>query len=305
MNKKVIKFLIHILINYNYIVTILIIINIMTETIKVKPFILNTLGEHATILLTAKRRQGKSTCIKSLIYFYYNIGIKVGIICSSSEHIDPFYQKFFPGSFIYDNCNKAFDKIWNRQNKIALENKKRKEKGEKEIDSRILVVLDDVIHDAKEWNKNESLRNIMFNGRHYGITLIIATQYLKALTPDIRANFDYFFIFNTNNIEDIKKIYETCGGMFGTQQTFIKIINECTKNYNILVIRNTGNPGSELSDNFGIFRAKLNLGPFMFGSDKFIGYHKKYYNKKWDEQHFKLKETGMIGTSKKNIRVMV
>ena len=273
------------------------------DVIKAKPYDLRKMVANPTILLSAKRGQGKSVCIKSLLYhFHKHEHYKVGVICSGSEKYDPFFGDCFPDSFIYDNTDKVFEKVWNRQLKIKEENKQREQQGRPLLDANILLVLDDCIHDVSAWKKDETLRNIIFNGRHFGITLIIATQYIKALGPDIRNNIDHYFVFNTNNIEEIKKLFDTCGGMFGSLNNFKTVLNACTQNYNILVINNRGLK-SDISENFGVFKSKLDL-KFMFGCDNFIDYHKKHFDVDWSKKQMMLKENGMTGAGKKQISVV-
>ena len=69
----------------------------MDETIVVNKFDLNSMVKNPTILLNAKRGSGKSVCIKHLLWYFGSIlHYPVGVLCSKSEAVDPFYQKFFP-----------------------------------------------------------------------------------------------------------------------------------------------------------------------------------------------------------------
>ena len=86
----------------------------MDETIVVNKFDLNSMVKNPTILLNAKRGSGKSVCIKHLLWYFGNVlHYPAGILCSKSESVDPFYQDFFPDSFIYDSCSdELFTKIF-------------------------------------------------------------------------------------------------------------------------------------------------------------------------------------------------
>ena len=84
-------------------------------------FDLNRIKQGATCILVAKRRSGKSVAIKELIHhFDVNCGIKAGVICSHSEESDPYYSKFFPDTFIFDDCEKMLRK---HEKYIALNGK--------------------------------------------------------------------------------------------------------------------------------------------------------------------------------------
>ena len=90
-----------------------------------KPLDLNKFRANPTIVLVAKRGSGKSTCIKNLMHhFDVNAHIPVGVVCSHSEDLDPFFSEFFPPAFIFNDCIKMLHKVLERQEKIKDENKK-------------------------------------------------------------------------------------------------------------------------------------------------------------------------------------
>ena len=263
-------------------------------------FDLNRIKDGATCILLAKRRSGKSVAIKELIYhFDTKCHIKAGVICSHSENVDPYYSKFFPDSFIYDDCAKMLRKVIERQEKLLEENKKLEKEGKPQKDPRILVVLDDVIDDPT-LAKNDDFNNIMFNGRHFKITLIIAVQYIMALPPRARNNFDYIFLFANDIHKEVQKMYDYFAGMFPSVNIFKIILNEFTKNYNILVIDRSDSAQASLNDKYGIFKADINLKYDGFGGKNIINYHKKHYDPEWNEHQ----KTGiLIGKNNKDIEI--
>jgi len=248
-----------------------------------KPFDLNKMKEHPTIVLIAKRRSGKSVCIRELIY-HFNVkqGIKTGVVCSHSEDFDPFYSNFFPQSFIYYDCEHMLEKVIERQQKLKDENIKLEKAGKPRIDPNLLVVLDDVI-DNNAFAKSQKFKDIIFNGRHYDITFIIAIQYAKSLPPDIRQNFDYVFLFNNDIPSEIKKIYEGYAGIFPSEKIFRSALQTFTRDYQILVIIMAENTQSELNNKCAIFKANINLSYNKFISKSINKYDKKHFNVKWKE----------------------
>ena len=199
-------------------------------------------------------------------------------------HLYPFYQKFFPDSFIYDSCtDELFIKILNRQRKLISDNKKKQANGESIKDSRLIVVLDDVISDAKAWKNSAALGEIMFNGRHYDITFILAVQDVVAVGPAIRLNFDYVFLFKNDIKNEIDKIYRYYAGVFPSAKVFNEVLQKTTENYGILVLIKRGEKSNSLNDKIARFRAKLDIQPAMFGCMKFKELHKKKYDPAWQE----------------------
>ena len=76
------------------------------------------------------------------------------------------------------------------------------------------------------------------NGRHYKIFLLITMQHGLGLPPDLRSNIDYVFIFRNNIVKEREKIYNNYAGMFPTFDVFNQVMNQCTENYECLVIDN-------------------------------------------------------------------
>ena len=264
-------------------------------------FDLNRLKPGATCIMVAKRRSGKSVAIKELMHhFDVKCGIKAGVVCSHSEEVDPYYSNFFPSTYIYSDCAKMLRKVIERQEKLLEENERLRQEGKPQKDSRILVVLDDVIDDPTI-AKNEDFNNIMFNGRHYNITLIIAVQYVKALPPGARQNFDYIFLFANDIGAEIKKMYDSFAGMFPTEKVFRTVLQTFTKNYQILVLDMTGGPNASLNDKFGVFKANINLSYDTFGCKAFNEFHQKHYNKDWK----KSKKGGIqVGANGRDIAIL-
>ena len=264
-------------------------------------FDLNRLQPGATCIMVAKRRSGKSVAIKELMHhFDVKCGIKAGVVCSHSEKVDPYYSKFFPDTFIYEDCAKMLRKVIQRQERLLEENERLKKENKPIKDSRLLVILDDVIDDPTI-AKNEDFCNIMYNGRHYNITLIIAVQYVKALQPGARQNFDYIFLFANDIGAEIKKMYDSFAGMFPNEKTFRTVLQTFTKNYQILILDMTGGPNASLQDKFGVFKANINLNYNTFGCRSFNNFHEKYFNKNWKKSQ---KGSIQVGANGRDINIV-
>lgn len=76
------------------------------------------------------------------------------------------------------------------------------------------------------------------NGRHYKIFFLITMQHGLGLPPDLRSNIDYVFIFRNNIVKEREKIYNHYAGMFPTFDVFNQVMNQCTENFECLVIDN-------------------------------------------------------------------
>ena len=76
------------------------------------------------------------------------------------------------------------------------------------------------------------------NGRHFKIMFIITMQYPLGIPPNLRTNIDYVFILRENNINNRKRIFDNYAGMFPTFEMFCQVMDQCTENFECLVIKN-------------------------------------------------------------------
>ena len=209
-------------------------------------------------------------------HFDKDCGLKAAVVCSNSKD-NSFYKEFFPDCYIHNNFLLMCKKVINRQEKILYDNEILKHQGKPP------VVLDDVI-DNPLMTKNDDFNNILFNGKCYGITLIISIQNVKALPPGMRQQFDYIFLFNSDDNTEITKMYNSFGGMFPSEKIFKTTLQSFTINQQILVLDLTKGSKASLNDKFGVFKSKINLSYDTFGCKTFNEFHQKHYNKNWNKK---------------------
>lgn len=230
-----------------------------------------------SIVIITKRGGGKTWVCRSLLNEFRDI--PVGIIISHTEKSDPFFQKFFPDSFIYNEYKPViFRKIIARQQRIKEKNQRLAKEGKK-IDTRLFLLMDDCLSSNKEWTKDTALREILLDGRHLDITYILTMQTPLGVPPEMRDNFDYVFLLYTDNYTEQRKFYEHYTGMFPTFNLFKDVYDRLTENYGCMVIKKR-NPGHNISDKIYYFKAE-NIQPQMIGCRQLLKYHKRNYDNEW------------------------
>jgi hypothetical protein len=262
----------------------------------IKQFSLSQLCSNPAIVVIAKRGSGKTWVCRSLLDHLRSI--PVGVIISKSEKTDPFFQNFFPDSFIYGGYDPIiFKKILSRQMRIREKAKRKREQGKK-IDTRIFLLMDDCLSDSKTWGKDENLKEILYNGRHYDITYILTMQYPMGIPPDLRANFDYIFLLYIDNTDEQTKIYKYYTGMFPSLSAFKQVFLRLTENYGVMVVVKRG-AGRLLNEKVYHYKAK-SINPRMLGCKQLIKYHEKNYNKDWVRQSIQNEFDPSTWLNKKN-----
>lgn len=189
------------------------------------------------IVLIGRRDTGKSYLVRDLLYHHRDIPI--GTVISGTEAGNGFYASHIPKLFIHDEYSSGIiENILKRQKSVMKEvNKQIQMYKSSKIDPRTFVILDDCLYD-NTWAKDKLMRLLFMNGRHWKVLLILTMQYPLGIMPNLRTNIDYVFILREPYIANRKRIYENYAGMFPTFESFCQVMDQCTENYECLVIDN-------------------------------------------------------------------
>ena len=222
--------------------------------LELKKFDPSTLKNDSVVVFIGKRNTGKSYCMKDILSYHKDL--PVGIVISPTETANNYFEKFIPNMLIYEEYEPTIiKKFLDRQINIGkTKNDQIKKYGNSDIDNRAFLILDDCLYD-KTWPTDKNIRSIFMNGRHYKIFFLITMQFCLGLPPILRANIDYVFIFKTNLIKEREKIYNHYAGVFNDFSTFCTVMDNCTDNYECLVIDNKVQ-SNKLEDQVKWYKAK-------------------------------------------------
>jgi len=218
------------------------------------------------IVLIGRRDTGKSFLVRDLLY--YQQSIPIGTVISGTEEGNGFYSSHVPKLFIHNEYNSGIiENVLKRQKQVIKEVKTEIEtKRRSTIDPRTFLILDDCMYDAT-WTRDKMMRLLFMNGRHWKIMLIITMQYPLGIPPNLRTNIDYVFILREPYIANRKRIWENYAGMFPTFESFCQVMDQCTENFECLVINNNAKT-NKLTEQIFWYKAE-NHGPFKLGSKEF------------------------------------
>ena len=228
--------------------------------LELKKFNMNSIPDGAVILMLGKRHTGKSQLVRN--FMKHNTDYPIGMVISPTEASNGFFQNFIPKMLIYDKYEPAIlERFVSRQKKMTEQFKREEAKfGKTTLDPRAFLILDDCMYD-KSWLTDENIRYLFFNGRHCKCAaMIITMQFPLGIPPMFRTNIDYIFILRENIINNRKRIFEQYAGMFPSFDAFSQVMDQCTENYECLVIDNR-TQSNKLNDQ--VFWYKADVG----GSD--------------------------------------
>jgi hypothetical protein len=218
------------------------------------------------VVMIGRRDTGKSYLVRDLLFYHQDIPI--GTVISGTEEGNGFYGHIVPRLFIHNEYNSTIiEKILKRQKGVMLQIKKEIERFRRStIDPRMFVILDDCLYD-NTWSRDKLMRLLFMNGRHWKVMLLITMQYPLGIPPVLRTNIDYVFILREPYRANRERIYNNYAGMFHSLELFSQVMDQCTENYECLVIDNNAK-SNKLQDQ--VFWYKADAHPdFRLGSKEF------------------------------------
>lgn len=221
-------------------------------------------------VIIGKRGTGKTILGKDLLYHQRHLAS--GICCSGTEDGNMFYQKFIPDLFVYNELDlAAIGRLVSRQKDLC----------KKDIHDPVFLVLDDCMYERNVF-REKLVRQIFYNGRHYGIATLLNMQYCLDLPPDLRTNIDYVFILRENIRANRERLWKSFGGIFHTFDQFNAVMDSVTEDYGCLVIDNTSK-SNKIEDVAFWYKANPSR-HFRMGSAALWRYHDAKYDAKWEEK---------------------
>jgi hypothetical protein len=220
------------------------------------------------IFVIGKPRSGKSYLIRDLIRKKASL-IPAAIAFNGTEEANKAYAGFLPDTFIYSQLELSkIDDVIKRQVLAIKHNME---------NPWLLMVIDDCFDNPKQF-KSKQILDLIKNGRHYKMMIIIGLQYCLDVLPGVRTNIDGTFIFKDNVMTNRKKIWENYASIIPSFQLFNQIMDVVTNDYTALYIHNAGQ-SNNWQENVFWYKAKPVPKEFKFGSKQVWKYHKQRYSK--------------------------
>lgn len=253
--------------------------------LELKKFDITSITDDSVVVFIGKRRTGKSFLVRDLLYHHRDLPI--GTLISATESANRFYSDMIPSLFIHDEYTpEIIDNVVKRQKLIIKKINKDKERyGKCGIDPRAFLILDDCLFN-NNWVRDKNVIQIFLNGRHIKMMFMITMQYALGVPPSLRTNIDYVFILRENNMANRRRIYENYAGMIPSWELFNEIMNQCTENYECLVLK-VNAQSNKLEDQIFWYKAEHH-GDFRIGAKEFWAIHNENFNDGYSEEEEEL-----------------
>jgi len=199
-----------------------------------------TIQPCSAIAIVGKRRSGKSNTGIFLVSSCLPRTRRYMAICGNKESKAE-WSRVFPVACVFEKDTGPLEKLKSYQDKKA-------ETGPIDPKYWVTVVLDDCGYD-KSFMYAPVLVDILANGRHYGIRILILIQYFVQLHPQNRSQLDYAAVLFCNNDNLTKRIHTE----FAPQipfQAFKTVLSVATEARGALWLDNTAHvqQGTDISN---------------------------------------------------------
>ena len=238
--------------------------------------------QDAVVIFIGRRRTGKSTLVRDLLFHHQNMPL--GTVISGTEESNSFYGKMIPPLFIHGEYSPLIlSNFVKRQKMIMAKIQQDLGKGiRSKADPRSFMILDDCMYDDS-WTHDKNIRYLFMNGRWLKVFFLITMQYPLGIQPALRTNVDFVFILREPYLNNRKRIYDNYASAFPSFEFFCQIMDQCTQNYEVLVIDNTSQ-SAKLEDT--IFWYKADIHPdFRIGAPEFWQHSAAFYRAKEEDEY--------------------
>jgi hypothetical protein len=242
--------------------------------VSLRKFDMKKIPQDAVCIFIGRRRTGKSTLVRDLLFQHQNMPL--GTVISGTEESNSFYGKMIPPLFIHGEFSPIIlDNFVKRQKLMMARIQRDIQMGvQSRIDPRSFMILDDCMYDDS-WTHDKNIRYLFMNGRWLKVFFIITMQYPLGIQPALRTNVDFVFILREPYMSNRKRIFDNYCSVFPSFEFFCQIMDQCTQNYECLVVDNTSQ-SSKLEE--CVFWYKAELHPdFRIGAPEFWAHSAQHY----------------------------
>ena len=168
----------------------------------IKEWDISSIPDSVIILLVGKRGSGKTTLLMDLLY-HLRDRFDAGIAVAPTMTTTKLFRRCMCDSLIYEDMESA-DQVISMLTDVQGMFAEGEDGGRAR---KLYFVADDCMFDKKAF-RTETIKKILFNGRHYSITFINTVQYLMTADTTLRSQVDYLLVVGEPTPETREKMWE-------------------------------------------------------------------------------------------------
>ena len=237
--------------------------NAAALNVGIRKFDMKMIPQDAVCVFIGRRRTGKSTLVRDLLFHHQEMPL--GTVISGTEESNSFYGKMIPPLFIHGEFSPIILANFVKRQKLVMNKIQQElERGVKSnIDPRAFLILDDCMYDDS-WTHDKNIRYLFMNGRWLKVFFVITMQFPLGIPPALRTNVDYVFILREPYKNNRERLFTNYGSAFPSFEFFCQMMDQCTQNYECLVVNNN-TQSNKLEDTIFWYKADIH-GDFKLGA---------------------------------------
>lgn len=214
------------------------------------PFDPESVPDDAVVVAFGKRRTGKSWFLRDLLWRKRGV-FNHGLVISKTK-FNGFWQNYFPYAVVHGNYDPAIiENFLMLQLKILSENEKN---PHKKINPRAVILLDDVVADH-HIRYCDTLATLFYNGRHFKISVYLASQYVFGIPPGLRGNVDFGAALVMSQKRQRDQFAEDYADKIHNKDQFLNLLDVNTRKRHLLII-NLSDPELDISEMYTTYVAQ-------------------------------------------------
>ncbi len=231
--------------------------------VNLRKFSMKNIPQDAVTIFIGRRRTGKSTLVRDLLFHHQDL--PMGCVISGTEESNGFFKKMVPPMFIHGEYSPIILANFVKRQKLIMQKiQQESDKGVKSnLDPRAFLILDDCMYDDS-WTHDKNIRYLFMNGRWLKVFFIITMQFPLGIQPALRTNVDFVFILREPYLNNRRRLFENYGSAFPSFEFFCQIMDQCTQNYECIVINNC-TQSNKIEDTIFWYKAEIH-GDFRLGA---------------------------------------
>jgi hypothetical protein len=245
------------------------------EIVELNEFEIEKIPLSCTWIVIAPPGSGKTSFEENLCY-YNRHRYPVGRFILGSETSYVEWQQHFPALFISNSYKDQEVKYHIVRQKHC--------KLEKNPASAAVLIIDDVGEESKVF-KTKAARALYKNGsQHYEQLLVWGNQNAMDFPGDVRNNASYIAIGRNMDNNELEKIFDQFGGIFGTLKIFKEYMRQITGEYTFLIIKKRSQ-SNNIKDNVFWYTVEdpKKHGKWKFGCQEYWAWHESRMDPNYQE----------------------
>jgi hypothetical protein len=229
----------------------------------------------STVGFFGKRGAGKTTLLREFLYRRWRI--PTWLVFSGSEAGNGDFQRHIPGTYIYDELDRAaLLGVLRTQMRLRAHNIQDKSYRPPPV----AIIIEDMSYDM-DLGRDKLLRFLFMNGRQFNILILISVQYMMDLHRSVRSMINFAFFLREPVPGNRERIHSEFGGILRDFNEFEKLFLNITDDRGCCMVVDMTSFGTRVEDWIFWYKSTVITADFKVGCEE---YWREHYRRASSEQ---------------------